>query len=97
MKKLKLDLAGIGELLSKEQMKLVMGGGDDYGSYGDAKKCTTNQDCGDGQKCTGLQGIPFSICETIAIGTACTSNADCGNGQHCVNKPAPATGKWCNI
>ena len=32
MKKLKMDLDGIGELLSKEQMKMVTGG-EDYANY----------------------------------------------------------------
>ncbi len=48
MKKLNLKLEGIGEMLTKDQMKRVLGG--DYGGgggYGDLCKteCVSNSDC----------------------------------------------------
>jgi hypothetical protein len=48
MKKLKLELGSIKEMLSKEQMKMVVGGYGGYGGYGDSLctvECTTNSDC----------------------------------------------------
>lgn len=77
--------------LSREQLKQIKGG-DDCGGGGTT--CNTNADCGQGQKCDSLPGLP-KICMDISRGTSCTSNADCGNGMSCVDKPV-GTGKWCN-
>ncbi len=82
MKKLNLKLAGISEVLTKEQMKKISGG---YGD--DATACTKDSDCGAGQRCATL-GFGY-ICITIENGDACTTNSDCGNGQKCFNTVKP--------
>lgn len=75
--------------LSRNEMKVIKGG-DGYGPT----TCSTNADCANGEKCAGLVGLP-KICMKVDAGASCTTNSDCGNGKSCVNKPYPATGKWC--
>lgn len=92
MQKLKFDqsnLPGV-ELLTKEQLKKVMGGVLSYSCPLGESKCVTNSDCGTYQSCQGEQG-----CCASGRGLVCSTNSDCGNGLTCVNDPYTG-GKWCN-
>ena len=68
MKKLKLELGSIKEMLSKEQMKKVLGG-EDYGEYGGR--------CHDGLACM-YEESPYQLvhgrCETNSL-NRCVCNA----------------------
>ncbi|MBS1737266.1 MAG: hypothetical protein JSS98_11775 [Bacteroidetes bacterium] len=90
MKKLKLrfqDQANT-EVLTRDQLKRVLGG------EGGSGNCQSNSDCEPGYKCAGLSGFP-KMCIKVNAGSSCTSDSDCRVGQQCVNKSYPATGKWC--
>lgn len=93
MKRLKLDLTGIGKMLSKEQMKLVIGG-NDYGSY---VPCSTVEDCATGQKCITLpgSGLPPICSDEVPLGTSCTVDSDCGKDRKCKPLSSPLTGNAC--
>ncbi|MBS1654879.1 MAG: hypothetical protein JSU05_08545 [Bacteroidetes bacterium] len=82
-----LSLANLPSRMSRAEMKEVNGGLA-------PNSCKTNSDCGSGEKCISLPGLPSS-CETVQIGTTCSGDSDCGNGQSCVSKPV-GSGKWCN-
>lgn len=61
MKKLNLNLGQIGEMLSNEQMKRIIGGNDGYGC---TSECSTDLDCvteygAEYQKCT------LSMCDDL--------------------------------
>ncbi len=93
MKKLNLKLAGISEVLTKEQMKKISGGYDDDGGDAGCTTCTSDSSCGAGQKCSCLQNL--CCCITVSNGDACTTDTDCGNGKKCYAYAAPMTGHYC--
>ena len=92
MEKLKLDLGNLPgvELLTKDQLKKVMGGVLSYSCPLGSSKCVTNSDCGFQQACKGIDGC----CES-GLGDSCTDNTDCGNNLKCKSNPYGA-GNWCN-
>ncbi len=75
--------------LSREEMKMVMGGQAPACPMG-SSSCVTNSDCGAYQSCQGVPG-----CCATTTGDKCTSNSTCGNGQSCVDSGYGF--KWCNV
>ena len=83
MKKLKLSLVNMQgtEILSREQLKKVIGGSGGSGGG----QCAFRMDCGEGENCV----LEFGerTCKSVDKDGACdpnNGNQDCGNGQYCI-------------
>lgn len=83
MKKLDLKLGGVKEMLTKEQMKKVVGGDDDYGGSGvrcvfyccDAFGCgqgvSVDHECSTNEECQAASGV--SCPEPYYVAALCKS------------------------
>jgi hypothetical protein len=89
MKKLKMDLNGIGELLSKEQMKMVTGGNDyDFATYIQCNWLVTYDDSVSHYDNYGLvrgnwnQQIPYGNCQIWCANNQVTSESGAYYSNH---------------